>query len=1024
MSKSFTHIATKATLPADSKEFFSIPAAEVSGIETEKRFFTQNSKLWVHFFSPKNRKWRIREARQSEYQAYAEQYLNQRFGEEDFTIKGKDFPRFRAGHTLSDYDYQERYGIEIIYTDFRGNLYAYENAYRGKRIKQHLSRVRLAPGLEKVSKDSKGNPKTNSEGKPIVAKYLQPRGVETLPYFTSLYHYFHETHRYNGKYHNKGLHKIEYVVLVEGEFKAEALCRMGIPAIGLAGIHNMGQKKLGCMISKKNAHQAKNPTTKYYCGFPKGHRRKKSEKEAIPSNIRTYVEEAYQVDRDLSRRGKNKFVDQAQTIGYEFHPELKRFFEACTNLKGVILMHDSDALDGSLKRRVGSFYTAVRNFQYAASEYNFEAYYTHLNPILKNTAKGIDDLIETMTKEQEGRLLSSLGVGARDRKPLPKPEFRASMDYEKRLHEVKEEVLEVSRQLQEAINENSSFLRISRLQLRQAQLYQEGNKLRKSKAADKSRYNNKLRVWEQQKEEGRVFVEKPFRSTCYLAFYDLRSLTQSELRSYFAEGEQNPIAVRCNRSQVASAPRKPLKSRLKPLNKDNRNIAVGLDWFQVAIKSEVFVSLDPSQSYRKSLEDDQFPEEIQLNDGFKLIWKGTHAGSWKYFYNVTHNGVQFGSLKGGEMGMIGTTQPDFCHFQANNEQLYLRGFVQRFKRFLQAVGGTFNNFSRLDICLDMPVSAFKPVADAPLYKAYKSPVDFFNDVEKGIYQKLGKAGTAFRKNGHFEKEGVKVNGVGVGSMDSPRMVSIYNKSNYLLQEHKPYISEWHDKNGLADSGEIWRFEFRFNREEMEKYKHCLNLDSLSSTKVLIDIVRKSTLGWFEFVPADHPNKQKRKRPRVPLFDWEDIKEVQYLSRKTKQAQKDKQRATLIGMKKLIRSYMLTGEQSYLQIYCREQMRTGLGGDKLKYWFEDIQYEKEREGKYDDLCPVTFSQFYKELHQAMKKWDKGLEPQITEYARERLNLETIGRPTLDEDYVELLLRDWAVGESEIYERPMGILKTPF
>ena len=138
------------------------------------------------------------------------------------------------------------------------------------------------------------------------------------------------------QFYSDAMHRIETVYLSEGEFKAFVGCMHDVPTIGAGGIN----------------------------AFYKTHRDK--------------------FDRVI----KNEFL-----------PEIVEALDRMPNLERIVLLHDSDALDGSEERR-NSFFHSVRAFSYCVKEYNHHRgdtqrphiqseYWKNEHP----TFKGLDDLL-------------------------------------------------------------------------------------------------------------------------------------------------------------------------------------------------------------------------------------------------------------------------------------------------------------------------------------------------------------------------------------------------------------------------------------------------------------------------------------------------------------------------------------------------------------------------------------------------------------------------------------------------------
>lgn len=234
----------------------------------------------------------------------------------------------RAAHNTSgniQIDYLNVDGTPVLYTpkqqtevfDVWGNFVDV--------IPKPFCRVRYTP--EHIKKNGNTN------------KYTQPPGSGVHAYFTALFQtYLNPDTR---------THQSDFSTLyiVEGEFKAGAMCAMGLPAIGLSGINSgtTAQNEAG-----KTRAELRSDTTEH-----------------------------------------TKFV--AHTA--EFLPELQNFINQ-HNVKYVVLVHDADAFNTTKNRlsdtRVLSFLAAVTDTVKACECLNVGFSYV----VGKNEAlKGVDDLL-------------------------------------------------------------------------------------------------------------------------------------------------------------------------------------------------------------------------------------------------------------------------------------------------------------------------------------------------------------------------------------------------------------------------------------------------------------------------------------------------------------------------------------------------------------------------------------------------------------------------------------------------------
>jgi len=101
--------------------------------------------------------------------------------------------------------------IQINYLDFKGKPLFFETDEPFLRIRHSDTFLRLYSSSP---------------------KYTQPKASGSQPYFTALWLFFlnKDTAKYEPNF--------EHIYITEGEFKAFALCSLGIPAIGISGINN------------------------------------------------------------------------------------------------------------------------------------------------------------------------------------------------------------------------------------------------------------------------------------------------------------------------------------------------------------------------------------------------------------------------------------------------------------------------------------------------------------------------------------------------------------------------------------------------------------------------------------------------------------------------------------------------------------------------------------------------------------------------------------------------------------------
>lgn len=141
----------------------------------------------------------------AEQQAYLTKRQNElrTFGATDEQLK-QSFAIHRAAHNTFG-------NVQINYLDFNGKPLFFETDEPFLRIRHSDKFLRLYSSSP---------------------KYTQPKASGSQPYFTALWLFFlnKDTAKFEPNF--------EHIYITEGEFKAFALCSLGIPAIGISGINN------------------------------------------------------------------------------------------------------------------------------------------------------------------------------------------------------------------------------------------------------------------------------------------------------------------------------------------------------------------------------------------------------------------------------------------------------------------------------------------------------------------------------------------------------------------------------------------------------------------------------------------------------------------------------------------------------------------------------------------------------------------------------------------------------------------
>ena len=308
-------------------------------------------------------------------------------------------------------------------------------------------------------------------------------------------------------------------------------------------------------------------------------------------------------------------------------------------------------------------------------------------------------------------------------------------------------------------------------------------------------------------------------------------------------------------------------------------------------------------------------------------------------YNVRYRGVPFGNLLMNPR--METMAKDACHFKLDNEQLYMQRTNSVLMEFLRATRLTFQSVTRLDIACDF--QQFEGGLSVP---------DFVRSVTTGAIARRGREGAW---NPHYV--GGKLTGVSFGSRTSERHGRLYNKTELLKKDNKPYITEWHKKNGLVGA-DVWRLEFTLRGKEVKRMhtpERLTQAGRANLTAPTREAMRMATLllsqdllqgifltemaSYFTFVPLTKSGA-KSKRRSISLITAASIGGTPELVMRlsTKRAPAGGSYRYKTAVRTLLLDYYLTKNGKYLETAFSFIERYNLAGmvrKRLPYWLVDF-----------------------------------------------------------------------------------------
>lgn len=164
-----------------------------------------------------------------------------------------------------------------------------------------------------------------------------------------------------------------------------------------------------------------------------------------------------------------------------------------------------------------------------------------------------------------------------------------------------------------------------------------------------------------------------------------------------------------------------------------------------------------------------------------------------------------------------------------NELFYSGLWFEYYKKIVQYLDLKLLNIIRLDIAKDMSNSHLlntiyninrNPKIKSSIKTTLKNHVQKFDDVNTNTLDL-----------------------VSYGSYSSPIYIKIYNKSNQLKKENKPYINDFWILNNLLPTNKIERFEITLQKDSTKN----IEIDKLTNPEYLDSIVQKETEKRFRII---------------------------------------------------------------------------------------------------------------------------------------------------------------------------------
>ena len=284
------------------------------------------------------------------------------------------------------------------------------------------------------------------------------------------------------------------------------------------------------------------------------------------------------------------------------------------------------------------------------------------------------------------------------------------------------------------------------------------------------------------------------------------------------------------------------KSTGQNVIKSTTQNVINWDWFETTIyvDQNQFKTID-----RKTIE-----------IGEHLIFENQFQRTYRFMtmYNVIYLGELIGVLQAHPIMSVKHRHENEARFKLSNRLCYQTDRLDIYKEFLEESKSKHGNLTRFDIAVD---------GDG----AKKARELAARQMKGGIIKRKGKALFHTSRNSKNEIENFRV-----GSSQSNKIATIYNKSCEIENSEKTYIADSWKLNNLAalesEDSRVDRFELRLYSKAMKNY----DWEKLDDSSYLASIVKTETKNWFEFYKESKDTNRYRndKKNTMDWIDWDEI----------------------------------------------------------------------------------------------------------------------------------------------------------
>jgi hypothetical protein len=318
----------------------------------------------------------------------------------------------------------------------------------------------------------------------------------------------------------------------------------------------------------------------------------------------------------------------------------------------------------------------------------------------------------------------------------------------------------------------------------------------------------------------------------------------------------------------------------KPVEARRVKYTINLDWFECLFSGFLIDFDSPLEKYDYD------------SGNIRLIKKEMPTKLFKYSYDVFVRNIHFAHINLVPRNNA-ILKPDTIQFQAKNNVLYEVGFIQEVKYLMQKMNWQMLNQSRIDIAID-GVNCLK------VAKKVRTEMNV-----SGEWQKLGKA----KLQAFMEGSKGILTGYNVGSMDSSKWITCYDKTKEMEITNKYYIRDMWARAGL-DTSKVERIEMKLRNEAIKQITD-FDWTRLDDFEYLASVFRTHCKNFFEFVNVRSREKNTTRKKRMSWIDWQHIGAVKLPKMSTKQS--NEVYRMKMAAKTLYGIYVLTGKDHYVKL---------------------------------------------------------------------------------------------------------------